>query len=63
MLYEVITNIQMIPLPIEKKTIGEKVMEETETNKNVSAKELKRLVIDVRTPGEFRSGAFPDAIT
>lgn len=55
-------NIQMIPLPIEKKTIGEKVMEETETNKNVSAKELKRLVIDVRTPGEFRSGAFPDAI-
>ena len=55
-------NIQMIPLPIEKKTIGEKVMEETETNKNVSQKELKRLVIDVRTPGEFRSGAFPDAI-
>lgn len=55
-------NIQMIPLPIEKKTVGEKVMEETETNKNVSAKELKRLVIDVRTPGEFRSGAFPDAI-
>jgi len=55
-------NIQMIPLPIEKKSIGEKVMEETESNNNVSAKELKRLVIDVRTPGEFRSGAFPDAI-
>ena len=55
-------NIQMIPLPIEKKMIGEKEMEETETNKNVNAKELKRLVIDVRTPGEFRSGAFPDAI-
>jgi len=55
-------NIQMIPLPIEKKSIDEKVMEETESNNNVSAKELKRLVIDVRTPGEFRSGAFPDAI-
>ena len=55
-------NFSMIPLPIDKKSIGEKVMEETETNKNVSAAELKRLVIDVRTPGEFRSGAFPDAI-
>ncbi len=55
-------NIKMIPLPIEKKSIGEKVMEETETNKNVSTEELKRLVIDVRTPGEFHSGAFPDAI-
>ncbi|MCK3683783.1 FAD-dependent oxidoreductase [Maribellus sp. YY47] len=55
-------NINMLPLPIGKKSIGEKVMEETETNKNISAQELKRLVIDVRTPGEFRSGAFPDAI-
>ncbi|MEZ5104295.1 MAG: FAD-dependent oxidoreductase [Draconibacterium sp.] len=55
-------NINMVPLPIEKKSIGEKMMEEAETNKNVSAGELKRLVIDVRTPGEFRSGAFPDAI-
>ena len=55
-------NINMLPLPIEKKSIGEKVMEETETNKNVSASELKKLVIDVRTPGEFRSGAFPDAV-
>lgn len=55
-------HINMIPLPVDKKTIGEKVMEETETNKNISATELKRLVIDVRTPGEFRSGAFPDAI-
>ncbi len=55
-------NIQMIPLPIEKKSIDEKVMEETETNQNVSKEELNRLVIDVRTPGEFRSGAFPDAI-
>ncbi len=55
-------NINMVLLPIEKKSIGEKVMEETETNNNVSAGELKRLVVDVRTPGEFRSGAFPDAI-
>ncbi len=55
-------HIQMIPLPIDKKSIGEKAMEETETNNDVSTEELKRLVIDVRTPGEFRSGAFPNAV-
>jgi len=54
--------IQMDILPFDKKSIGEKVTEETETNKNVSDSELKRLVIDVRTPGEFMSGAFPEAI-
>ncbi len=55
-------NFSVIPLPIDKKSIGEKVMEETETNQNVSAVELERLVIDVRTQGEFRSGAFPNAL-
>ncbi|RKD92219.1 FAD-dependent oxidoreductase [Mangrovibacterium diazotrophicum] len=55
-------NINMVALPIEKKTIGEKAAETVETNNEVSTTELKRLVIDVRTPGEFRSGAFPDAI-
>jgi len=54
--------LNMDILPIDKKSIGEKVTEETETNKNVSDSELKRLVIDVRTQGEFRGGAFPDAI-
>ena len=52
----------MVLLPVEKKSINNKVLEETETNNNVSSGELERLVIDVRTPGEFRSGAFPDAI-
>ncbi len=55
-------NFSVIPLPIDKKSTKEKVLEETETNKNVSADELERLVIDVRTPGEFRSGAFPNAL-
>lgn len=55
-------HIQLLALPIEKKSIGEKVMEETESNSKVRTEELKRLIIDVRTPGEFRSGAFPDAI-
>ncbi len=55
-------NINMTSLPIEKKSIGEKAVETVETNDQVSTSELKRLVIDVRTPGEFASGAFPDAI-
>ncbi|WP_163710169.1 FAD-dependent oxidoreductase [Mangrovibacterium lignilyticum] len=55
-------NIGMLALPVEKKSIGEKAVEETETNKQVSTDELKRLIIDVRTPGEFHSGAFPEAI-
>ena len=55
-------NFSVVPLPIDKKSIGEKVLEETETNQNVSAGELERLVIDVRTQGEFRSGAFPNAL-
>ena len=55
-------NINMVALPVEKKTIGEKAAEAVETNNEVSTTELKRLVIDVRTPGEFRGGAFPDAI-
>lgn len=55
-------NITVDSLPLKKKSLGENVMEETETNKNFSNEELKRLVIDVRTPGEFMSGAFPDAV-
>lgn len=55
-------NFSVIPLPIDKKSIGEKVLEEIETNQNVSAGELERLVIDVRSPYEFKSGAFPNAL-
>ncbi len=55
-------HINMIPLPIKKKSINEKTLEETETTQNVNTQELERLVIDVRTPGEFMGGAFPDAI-
>jgi len=55
-------NFEVTLLPIDKKSTQEKVLEETETNNNVSTEELERLVIDVRTPGEFRSGAFPNAL-
>lgn len=55
-------NFSVGLLPIDKKSTQEKVLEETETNKNVSTEELERLVIDVRTPGEFMSGAVPNAL-
>ena len=55
-------TINMIQPPVVKKSIGEKILEEKETNNNVSRIELERLVIDVRTRGEFMSGAFPNAI-
>jgi NADPH-dependent 2,4-dienoyl-CoA reductase/sulfur reductase-like enzyme/rhodanese-related sulfurtransferase len=55
-------TFSMSLLPIEKKTIGEKAPAEVESNNNVSTDELERLVIDVRTSGEFMSGAFPNAL-
>lgn len=55
-------NFKVDRLPIAKKELGEKKLEETESNKNIDQDEMKRLVVDVRTPGEFRSGAFPDAV-
>jgi NADPH-dependent 2,4-dienoyl-CoA reductase/sulfur reductase-like enzyme/rhodanese-related sulfurtransferase len=55
-------NFRMELLPIEKKSIHEKKIEETETNKDVSINEMERIVVDVRTRGEFAMGAFPNAI-
>lgn len=55
-------NFRMNLLPIEKKSLKDKVMDETETNSNVSVEELERIVVDVRTKGEFAMGAFPNAI-
>jgi NADPH-dependent 2,4-dienoyl-CoA reductase/sulfur reductase-like enzyme/rhodanese-related sulfurtransferase len=55
-------NFEVQLLPIDKKTIGEKVMEEQETNEHLSMKEAGRLVVDVRTPREFAGGAHPDAV-
>ncbi|MCU4154710.1 FAD-dependent oxidoreductase [Carboxylicivirga sp. A043] len=56
-------NIDVIQLPIEAKSLGEKeVAQEVESNQNVTQDEMARLIVDVRTPGEFMSGAFPDAV-
>lgn len=55
-------NFQVELLPIDKKDVEEKTMEETETNEGLSVEEMERLVVDVRTPGEFAGGAFPQAV-
>jgi NADPH-dependent 2,4-dienoyl-CoA reductase/sulfur reductase-like enzyme/rhodanese-related sulfurtransferase len=55
-------TINISLLPIEEKSL------EKEKNKQVAEKEVKKqddnstLVVDVRTPGEFMTGAFPNAV-
>ncbi len=52
-------------LPIETKNLEKETEESTrdaETQNDTPKDELKRLVIDVRTPGEFSGGAFPEAV-
>ncbi len=56
-------NLEVILLPIKAKSIGEKeAAQEVESNQNVTPDEMARLIVDVRTPGEFMTGAFPDAV-
>ncbi|WP_430815451.1 FAD-dependent oxidoreductase [Carboxylicivirga sp. RSCT41] len=56
-------NIEVSLLPVEHKSIdGKEELTEVESNQNVSQDEMSRLVVDVRTPGEFMTGAFPDAV-
>jgi NADPH-dependent 2,4-dienoyl-CoA reductase/sulfur reductase-like enzyme/rhodanese-related sulfurtransferase len=56
------TNIEIDLLPFENKTIDKKeVTEEVETAEEVQDV-TSAIVVDVRTPEEFRSGAVPNAI-
>lgn len=56
------TNIEIDLLPFENKTIDKKeVTEEAETAEEVQDV-TSAIVVDVRTPEEFRSGAVPNAI-
>jgi NADPH-dependent 2,4-dienoyl-CoA reductase/sulfur reductase-like enzyme/rhodanese-related sulfurtransferase len=56
------TNIEIDLLPFENKTIDKKeVTEEVETAEEVQDV-TSALIVDVRTPEEFRSGAVPNAI-
>lgn len=49
-------------LPIEEKSLEKETTEEVVENKTEKQDDNSTIVIDVRTPGEFRSGAFPNAI-
>lgn len=59
-------NLQVELLPIEPKSLEEKKEETTEaevaTESSPAAEDNKTLVVDVRTMGEFLSGAVPDSI-
>jgi len=56
-------NISIDLLPIEKKTIGEEVVEKAEEAVETKAvDQSSTLIVDVRTVAEFRTGAYPDAI-
>ncbi|WP_430810175.1 MULTISPECIES: FAD-dependent oxidoreductase [unclassified Carboxylicivirga] len=56
-------NIEVSILPLEAKSleVGAEALEQ-ESNQGIDRDETARLVVDVRTPGEFITGAFPDAV-
>jgi NADPH-dependent 2,4-dienoyl-CoA reductase/sulfur reductase-like enzyme/rhodanese-related sulfurtransferase len=57
-------NIEIEMLPIEKKSLEKKVVAEEEIEtETTNAKDVNStLIVDVRTQGEFRGGAVPDAV-
>ncbi|WP_439184333.1 FAD-dependent oxidoreductase [Carboxylicivirga taeanensis] len=56
-------NFEVTLLPLQKRSIDSKEeVVEVESNQKVSRDEMERLVVDVRTPGEFMTGAFPNAV-
>ncbi len=55
-------NLSINILPIEEKTLEKGSKEEVVEKKVEKQEDNSTLVVDVRTPGEFRSGAFPNAV-
>lgn len=55
-------NLGINLLPIEEKSLEKEGKEEVVEEKAEKQDNNSTLVVDVRTPGEFMSGAFPDAI-
>ncbi len=55
-------NVSLELLPIEERTIGEEVAVEEEVVAKEVVDEAQSVIVDVRTPGEFFSGAVPNAI-
>lgn len=56
------TSIGITILPIEEKSLQKDEVKEKETKVEEVKEETSTLVVDVRTAGEFYSGAYPDAI-
>lgn len=55
-------NISINVLPIEGKSLDEEITVEEETAEVEAVDVNSPIVIDVRTPGEYASGAFPNAV-
>lgn len=56
------SQIQIELLPVEAKQIGEKAVKEEEVMAEAKTEQHAPIVVDVRTVGEFRSGAVPGAV-
>lgn len=55
-------NINVVLLPIETKSIDDEVVVEEEVQEEKHIEENSTLIVDVRTAGEYHSGAVPNAI-
>ncbi len=56
-------NIVLDILPLDEKSLEEEAVENTVEENEVEAVDNNTpLIVDVRTPGEFSSGAYPDAV-
>lgn len=55
-------NIKIDLLPVESKSVGEDAKQDEQVSTNQEVDFNSPIVVDVRTPEEFKSGAYPDAI-
>jgi NADPH-dependent 2,4-dienoyl-CoA reductase/sulfur reductase-like enzyme/rhodanese-related sulfurtransferase len=55
-------NIKLKALPVEQKSVHADEKREEPKNEVKKTDNNVPIVVDVRTPGEFRSGAYPDAV-
>lgn len=55
-------NLQINILPVKSKSLEEEVIEEKVKEKAKPVEDNSTLIVDVRTTGEFMSGAFPNAV-
>lgn len=55
-------NLQINILPVKAKSLEEEAVEEKVKEKAKPVEDNSTLIVDVRTPGEFMSGAFPNAV-